>query len=241
MIERLNINNFGINTITFPDTGRAELLWQQFTKEQQRQMAKVYQQAFGGEPWYEKYTCNVCRIFTAEFGECPNCGRQLEEAYPTEWLITEYFPKMLSDYVPGVLLVVQNQRDEIVGFSNGGFNSIGLLVANKYPQNPEQILASMTKQFGLSAEDRVFYDNETCLLPQNQRSGLGKQLSQKRLQAALDLRAKLICGRTINLPWLELKKQQLTNKGFLFESDVLKGDTYQVDNVSRRFYLATKS
>lgn len=203
-------------------------------------MAEDYKEAFGGKPWFESYQCtgtNECGYLAEPF--CPICknDNSIKEAYPTTWLKETYFREMLTEFIPGILGLIQ-LGDEVPGFTTGGFTFFDVLIQNKYKRNTEVIFDSITKRFNIPASSLVFYDNETCINPVKQRSGLGPKLSQFRIDLSINLGADLVCGRTINFPWLETKERQFKNKGFNFEYFVPEGDNYSVEGNPRYFYLA---
>lgn len=204
------------------------------------QMAQVYQEAFGGPPWFERFRCNACDNFSPAADCCPTCqGTSLREAYPIEELVQTEFPAMLSEFVPGVLITAGRQSGEIVGFSTGGIVSLAKLVEKKYKGN-ETILRSMLETCEVAAEERAFYNNETCIRPGLQNRGVGTRLNLERIQAALEIGSTSICGRTINLPWLNVIEKQTRAAGLTFVAFTPTGDTYAVDGVARRFYLGTR-
>lgn len=205
----------------------------------QTQMAEVYKEAFGGPPWYERVRCNSCETFYKDApAGCTKCGSMdIGEAYPTKELLETYFPEMLSEFTPGILTLAEREG-RVVGFTTGGFIGLEDLVRTKYKANP-LILESITQVLQQPPNTSLFYDNETCVLPGLQKEGIGKLLSLARVNAAKSrLGTQYICGRTINIPWLELKRKQLTKQGYSFVSFVPKGDTYEVDGNKRNFYLA---
>ncbi len=208
--------------------------------EQRLGMAKVYQEAFGGYPWFESFRCNKCDEFTKTDGVCAHCGGDsFSEAYPLDWLVSEYFPHMMTQYTPGVLVVLEEGTD-VIGFTTGGATTLGELIEDKYKGKPD-ILDSIISQTGVSPESVVFYENETCVTSSLQQKGSGRKLNLARVSAAHEMGFPLVCGRTINQPWINLKQKQFTQFGYDFLSFNPEGDTYEVDGVRRQFFMATKS
>lgn len=204
-------------------------------------MAEVYKLAFGGKPWYERYLCkgtDECGFLKDAF--CPKCqsDKTVTEAYPTEWLVKEYFEEMLSTFVPGILGILQ-LGEETPGFTTGGFSTLNTLISKKYGKRAETVLASIARMADVKPETLVFYDNETCINPLNQGQGLGPKLSEYRISEAISLGAEVVCGRTINATWLKTKERQFREKGFDFIYFVPEGDTYEVNGNPRYFYIAT--
>lgn len=204
-------------------------------------MAETYRAAFGDKPWYEKYLCSgteECGFLKEAF--CPICKNNdsVKEAYPVEWLVETYFEEMVTTFIPGILGLIELDK-EVAGFTTGGFTSLEALVSKKYGKNAEKVLSSITKEVSVSADSLVFYDNETCIMPSKQGQGLGPELSQYRIDQAAELGASIICGRTINKTWLKTKEKQFVNKGFDFKYFVPDGDTYSVEGNPRYFYIAT--
>lgn len=228
-------DNFQI--FRYENQSQAAKVYESLDRETKQQMARVYQEAFGGYPWFEAFRCQNCGSFAADREKCKKCGQtDLGEAYPTADLVESYFPSMLADYTPGVLIVSRSPEGEVVGFSTGGGIKLGELVQKKY-QGKTQILDSILRQTGLSPKELVAYENETCVLPSMQKGGIGRRLNRARIS---ELRKSFasICGRTINQPWLNLKTQQLAQAGFAVQSFVPDGDDYEVDGKKRFFFLA---
>ncbi|MDO8487878.1 MAG: hypothetical protein Q7S31_00995 [bacterium] len=204
------------------------------------EMASVYQQAFAGYPWYEVVACKQCGEFAKEGDTCSHCqGTVFAEAYPTEWLLKEYLPQMVADYVPGVLILAKDETDSIQGFSCGGGIKLGELIEHKYKGKPD-ILESITTNSEVNPEKTVFYENETCISPTVQQKGMGSQLNFARVKQASELGFEHVCGRTINLPWLEVKKRHFAQFGYDCAAFYPEGDTYEVDGQRRFFFMATK-
>lgn len=213
----------------------ANLVYASLGADRQLDLANIYRSAFAGPPWYERFRCNRCGSFQAFAGGCTKCGNEVGEAYPTEELINDYFPQMLSQYSPGVLILIPE-----VGFVTGGMVALWQLVDRKYGGKKE-VLESIMEKSGIGPLQRVFYDNEACVLPSAQKSGVGKRLSLARVEAALALGADVVTGRTINQPWLAVKRRQWEEKGFSFSAFVPSGDDYEVAGAKRYFFVAKKS
>ena len=217
----------------------AALIWEAISAEMKLQLANVYQAAFAGPPWFEVGKCQGCGNFSSEKDIfCPICANAVVEAYPTDQLIEEYFPTMLAQYTPGLIVLATDESGTIVGFSIGGYTSLEDLILNKYQS--EQILDSIVSQTGLSPGMNLFYDNETAISPEMQGMGFGKQLSMARIIGLNQLGFQLACGRTVNENWLGLKKVQYNNQGYRFSYFVPEGETYEANGVPRYFYLARK-
>ncbi len=233
------VTNFRVEKFTYWTPDEAESIYKLLPDSDKYQMADVYKEAFGGSPWYERFKCVGCKEFTATDDICSNCEKTIfEEAYPTQQLVQEYFPKMLSKFTPGVLLTAKTGA-ETLGFCTGGFTTPKELIVKKYRGNT-QILRSILLRSGLNPNDPMFYDNETCIRSDKQKKGVGGKLSQVRVDIATELGAGVICGRTINLPWLSLKENQLREGGYDFLSFVPEGDRYEVNGVGRYFFIARK-
>lgn len=207
------------------------------TDKQKAGMATVYQKAFGGYPWYEVFKCDQCEEFSKTQEQCVHCGgSHFSEAYPLQELVNDYFPHMMSGYAPGVTIILEDNA-EVIGFTTGGGIALGQLAKDKYKDNTE-ILNSIIQRTGVNPEDRVFYENETCISASLQQKGAGGRLNYERVKAANEMGFDLICGRTINQPWLKLKERQLAEFGYDFVSFNPDGDTYEVDGVRRQFFMA---
>lgn len=245
MERKININpessetDFQIESFIYQDPESAKKMFELLLDTDKYQMATVYKEAFGGAPWFERFKCLNCEEFNSSNDICPNCNKQdFDEAYPIQNLVNEYFPEMISEFTPGILLIVKT-GEQMLGFTTAGFVTLRDLIEKKYKGNA-QILKSILFQSGLNPNSVMFYDNETCVRPEVQSKGVGSKLSQLRINLAKELGAKIICGRSINLPWLTLKEKQLRKAGYDFLSFVPDGDVYEVDGVKRQFYIANQ-
>lgn len=204
------------------------------------QMAQVYKDAFGGYPWYEVYQCTGCGNYSPTDENCAHCqGTEFSDAYHIEELMNKYFPEMLQAYLPGVLILAKDGEDSIEGFSTGGGTTFGTLVEKKY-KGDQRILASIRAQTGLTPETPVFYENETCISPESQQAGIGSSLNYQRLESAVAQGFKYICGRSVNKPWLGIKRSQMEALGYDFQMFVPEGDTYEVGGSPRYFFMGVK-
>lgn len=235
----VNKNYPKIDKFIYSSKDEAMEVYRNFPTVIKEQMASVYQNAFGEEPWYERFVCLTCAKYS-KGSDCISCkSSDLPEAYPSEKLVNTEFPSMLQTFTPGTLLLSYEEDYQVSGFSTGGFTKLGDLIEKKYAGNAT-ILYSIEQKCGINSETEVFYDNETCIDPALQKRGLGRIFSQERINTANNMCAANICGRTINLPWLDVKKQQLTDDGYAFFSFVPEGETYEVGGSPRVFYLARK-
>lgn len=229
-----------IYSVNYKNRVEAQEKYMELPKGLKDSMATNYREAFGGKPWYEKYKCQgteECGYLKEPF--CPVCknDNSITEAYPAEWLKETYFKEMLTEFIPGILGLIQLGED-VPGFTTGGFTFLDVLIQKKYSKNPDMILRSITQKFSIPPTSLVFYDNETCIRPAEQGFGLGPKLSEFRIDQAISLGADLVCGRTINFPWLSTKERQFKSKGFDFKYFVPTDDNYSVEGNPRYFYLA---
>lgn len=232
-------NEIQVTTYFYKSRAKARRILGSLDKKTREEMASVYQKAFGDSPWFEKYRCPTCKSYQRN-NSCSICGKiNLPDAYPTKNLIQKDFPSMLASFNPGIFILVKDASQKVLGFSQGGFTTPQNLVKKKYDNN-KTILDSIIRRCEISSTANIFYDNETCILPKYQKFGIGGRLSEARITAAVEMGAEYICGRTINLPWLALKQQQLSAAGFTFTSFTPNGDRYKVDDVNRQFYFAKK-
>ncbi len=241
MEKREKLQNVRFTVLRYQGNEQAVASFMSLSKLKQEQMAKVYQEAFAGPPWYEVCACPNCGQFSPDRNcRTENCNTtNLPEAYPTEWLTQTYFKEMLCEFLPGTLILAERPDEGVVGFVTGGFCTLRELVEKKYKGN-RQILNSITgKTPGQSPDDIVFYENEACVLPSDQNRGVGAMMSDKRIDIALEMGAQAICTRSVNLPWLEKKKTQYEKperglRSFMFVPD---GDTYTVPTTGARRYF----
>lgn len=232
--------DFTISAYRYNSQEEANILFEQLADQIKMDMAFVYQEAFGGPPWFEKFACSSCDAFLP-VDTCPACGNaSLPPAYPIEQLIGNDFIQMFNSFTPGVLLLVQDTNEKVIGFSTGGITTLDDLITHKY-KDDTSIANDIKTRYPQSNNEVIFYDNETCILPDYQKYGIGRKLSEARILEALAMNATAICGRTINIPWLGLKEKQLQSVGYNFNAFNPNGDTYEVDGVKRMFYFAQKN
>lgn len=230
----------GLRLFEYSSAAEAIGVFEALDEQAKLEMAEVYREAFGGYPWYEVYACKNCGNFSRETTPCSSCqSSDFGEAYPTDWLIDEYFPHMVTEYIPGVLILSKDGNGKTQGFSCGGGIKLGDLAAAKFKGN-EQVLKSILTTTGVGVEETVFYENETCVSPTIQQKGIGGSLNFERVKAASEMGFRYICGRTINRPWLEIKRKNFEQLGYDCVAFYPDGDTYEVDGQRRFFFLATK-
>lgn len=239
-IKEVNQLKEEILAISYKNPKEAKEAYSNLPQDLKVGMAEIYRTAFGGDPWYEKYKCDgtpACGFLQEAF--CPTCqsDKEVSEAYPKDWLVNTYFEEMLTDFTPGVLGIIKTDG-KAVGLTTGGFSALGDLILKKYRSDGAMILNQIMKDLSLPYNAYVFYDNETCILPQRQKQGFGAKLSEYRMGAALGLGAELICGRTINEPWLATKGEQFLRRGLEFNFLEPDADGYEVNGNRRYFYLA---
>ncbi len=238
-VERKEVDNRVFYTYTYENKASAIEAYVSLTDNQRFAMARVYQEAFGGYPWYEVFKCNSCDEFTKTNDLCPHCQSvNFSEAYPLGWLVDEYFPHMMGAYIPGILVTLE-EDGSMIGFTTGGAINLRQLIQDKYKGKPE-ILTSIITHTGVSPDSIVFYENETCISAISQQKGSGGKLNLARVEAASEIGFRLICGRSVNQPWIALKRRQLSSLGYDFTAFTPDGDTYEVDGVRRQFFMATR-
>lgn len=231
--------NVSLKSYTYRSPAEAIEVYKSFEPALKEQMAEVYRQAFAGPPWFEKFKCNDCDSFFATDSCCPGCKSfNIGEAYPTEELIEDYFPKTLAEFTPGVLATASD-KNKVIGFVIGGDITLEKLVNKKYGGNG-QILDSISNQGGLKSQSVLFYNNEFCVLPEKQNQGIGTVLASAQLTDVLKLKPDFITGRTINQSLLKIRSNGLTKAGYDFSYFVPDGDGFQVNGTPRFFYVGTR-
>lgn len=202
------------------------------------QMAKVYRQAFQGKPWFEKFECDIDG--PQQNSCCTDCGKKdLAASYQTPKLVEETFPKMLSDFSPGALVIAKNQENGIIGFCCGGMTTLNDLIRLKYNGN-KTIQQSIMANTRLSLDLPFFYQDEMCVLPEFQGLGIGSAMDQVRLDWIDNRRIDLVYGRSINPNLLGMKMRHMPKRGFEVKIFRPEGDTYVVENNPRRGYFAQR-
>ena len=227
-----------LKSYVYSNPNEALQVYSNFGQELKQQMAEVYRQAFGGKPWFEKFKCGDCGEYSG-VNCCPGCKSiNMGEAYPTDELISDTFPKMLSTFTPGVLATASKQG-KMIGFVTGGEITLADLVKVKYKNNA-QILESITGETGMSPGDVAFYNNEFCVLPERQNQGVGTMLGLTQITKVLEAKPVFVTGRTINPSILNMRRRELTEAGYGFAAFVPKGDKYQVNGNPRFFYTGIR-
>jgi hypothetical protein len=214
----------------------AQKQYRALPERERYQMAEVYREAFGGAPWYERFKCGGCGGFSASVECC--AGAEMGEAYPVEELVQESFPRNMAEFTPGIVILAKDLMGKMYGFSTGGFTTVQSLVDSKYGGSQE-ILDAICER-GVTPDTSMFYNNETCVMPTTQQKGMGTRLNAKRTEAARYLKADIICGRSINVPWLGVIQRQLGQVGYDFDAFTPRGDTYAVEGAARQFYIARR-
>lgn len=136
-----------------------------------REIAKVYQNTFGEDPWNEGYVCPNCGMsfpLSSNLTVCPGCLVKRDEVYclvdywPISKIITDYYAENSKD---GALCLVAESEGKIIGFVWGYAVQTNVEFANKI-EAP-----------ALTVDNhKVFYLDECAVLPEFQRRGVGKAL-----------------------------------------------------------------
>ncbi len=180
------------------------------------QMAKVYKEAFKLEPWFEEYDAAD--------------------------LAKNYFPEMIGEFSPGVLVIADNIQEGVIGFCQGGLTTIPELAEIKYLSDPKGIGDSIMEKGKIKEDEYVFYENEMCVLPSKWNKGVGNALNKARFDVIDELGVDTVIGRSINTVLLGMKEKQFPKRGFNFSQFIPDGDNFTVNGIStERFcYLAKR-
>jgi len=184
------------------------------------------------------------------------CYREFEkppwndDPYDPDKLINFDFPKMLTTFTPGGLVVATNTQGDVVGFASGGQSSLMDLVTKKYDKATadQQLLIadSIQRQTGLRDSDTFMYENELVVtgLDEYRNQGIGTRLSSDRQQIFEQMGYGAILGRSLN-PYLLMMKDTLfsNQSGFSLTKFIPDGDPYvnPVTGTKRTIYFATKT
>jgi GNAT superfamily N-acetyltransferase len=136
-----------------------------------QQIARGYQESFGGDPWHEGFRCPVCAITLALADEavcCPRCashGRSvlLVEYWPLSKIITDFYTEMCK---AGAICVIAQSENHVIGFAWG----YGLLLTEEKAVELEAPALSKL----LSGE--FFYLDECAVVPSAQGRGIGSRM-----------------------------------------------------------------
>jgi len=138
------------------------------------EIARVYKEVFGSEPWNEGYKCQECvndNSYPLSFSEkfCPKCSLvgkkvKLSEYWPIPHIIAD-FKKEMSKV--GAVCYLAHERDSVIGFA-WGYEILVDESVNEYLEAPG--LHSIISQ------DKYLYLDEVAVLPKYRGSGIGKML-----------------------------------------------------------------
>jgi len=180
------------------------------------QMAKVYKDAFKLPPWCEEYDAAD--------------------------LVKNYFPEMINEFSPGVLVIADNIQEGVIGFCQGGLTTLKDLANIKYKSDPEKIQKSIQAKGGIGDGEVIFYENEMCVLPSKWNKGVGNALNNARFDFIDELGVDTVIGRSINTVLLGMKEKQFPKRGFNFSQFIPEGDNFAVNGIpTQRFcYVAQR-
>lgn len=228
-------------TVTYEDPWEALQKYQLLPDAVKARMAKTYKDGFGGEPWKEVCECPNCGAFSPDTScRTDGCGtKNLPEAYPIPRLREEDFPRMLTSFSPGVLVIAQNDMSSAIGFCTGGMTTLDKLVEKKW-KGDQQICDSIISESGVQPNQPFFYENEMVVSPKYQGYKIGSRLNEQRLDWITKRGIDVVVGRSINTNLLKMKQRQMPERGYAMKIFVPDGDNYQVDGAKRQCYVARR-
>lgn len=183
------------------------------------------------------------------------CYREFEkppwndDPYDPDKLINFDFPKMLTSFTPGGLVIAKNMQGDVIGFAAGGQTTLMDLVISKYDKATadQQLLIadSIQRQTGLRDSDEFMYENELVVtgLDEYRNQGIGTRLSSDRQQIFEQFGYGAILGRSLNPYLLMMKDALFSNKnGFSLTKFIPDGDPYvnPITGTKRTIYFAAK-
>lgn len=134
-------------------------------------IAIAYQQAFGGDPWNEGFSCPVCKTVisrTIDSTICPQCEKEsrfilLVDAWPISKIISDFYAEM--GRIGSICMVAKTGR-QIIGFAWG------------YQVSATPNLDAHLDAPGIhsSLQGNFFYLDECAIIPSYQGKGIGKAL-----------------------------------------------------------------
>lgn len=152
-----------------------------------KQLAKVYAQVFGADPWLEVTRCPGEKKFFGQEtkpGEKCGCGSILDEAYPEDDTI-QY---ILDDsQKASALVLVAKDGSQIVGFSWAYVvENARAFTEEKYREQAlkRQIEDTLVRS---GVWGRLYYFSETGLLPNYRGNGTTNDFYRQRLEVAEEL------------------------------------------------------
>jgi hypothetical protein len=243
------LNSVQLNITTYDSDQEARSAWGSMSSDKRLSIARTYQAGFAGPPWFEVGKCQQCGRFTDNTSTCANCSsEEVNEAYPTEELVEDFLPDNLAAFAPGVFVDASTPTGEVLGFATGGEVALADLITKKYAlEEPEEILTeyirvvSEATGWQVARDSKVFYENEAVVNPKYQGYKLGGKLNQRRLQYFAGTDVPLLVGRTVNKPWLQVKRKQLGEMGFEVVELAPQADSYRADGQPRILFSAFRN
>lgn len=167
-------------------------------------LAQVYAEIFGAEPWFEKGRCWECGNFFSQRGiPCPNDGALIGEAYPLEWT-KSYISAEIAK--PKAILVTTN-KPGIYGplsFTWGFQTTIAEFAQEKYVQDPDmsqQVLQLLLTQIGTeNPSSTIFLISEGGTVPEYRKKGIAYQSCTLLLEWAKSLGLPVVARTIVDPP-----------------------------------------
>ncbi len=143
-------------------------------KENSRNIANVYKEVFGSDPWNEGYKCPECvndniypLSFTGKF--CPKCSLlgkkvELDEYWPVKQVISDFNNEMRKT---GAICCIANDESKVIGFAWGYDMSVNE-ETDKHLEAPGL--------FKIIGRKNYRYIDEVAVLPKYRNMGIGKSL-----------------------------------------------------------------
>lgn len=189
--------------------GELVMLTEYFEPEQLNEailnnLAQIYAETFGAEPWLEKGRCWECSTFYPQRGTlCPKDGSLIGEAYPLEWTM-----RYISDEItkPQALLITTSKPgiDELYGFAWGYEIAIEEFAKEKYTQDPEmakRVLQLLLTQIGTeNPTSTIFLISEVGTVPECRGKGIAFQSCTLLLERAEFLELPVVTRTIVDSP-----------------------------------------
>ena len=173
-----------------------------------KQLASLYAEVFGAEPWNEAWRCPACNIFYGpEYSEntpSPCCSAPLTIAYPEEETI-DYIKQELSQPRAQIKLF-SSKEEKLAGFAWGyQIPNAELLAAKKWPQSTkvqEKVVQTISRYVYLDFP--LYYISEVGVSPEFRGNRIGFQLTQSLLDYGVSLGEAVVFRTNWSSPMMRI-------------------------------------
>lgn len=188
-------------------------------------IARLYANAFAGDPWNEYKVCDSGHYFgrQPELNSCTNCGQPLKIAYPEE-STSEYIAKEITN-PEGTLITFEDESGEVFA---AGWGYACAAEEFKYSLEMKKKVADRIKKVAEKAQ-RLFYLSEIMVDAAVQKQGIATKITKCLFEAAQSLNLNLVMRTRFDSPMV-----RIANKMQMSQVIGLGEDT---DNLNRVLFI----